>query len=121
MIQVRKLFSYISGAISLVAILLASGIKDTANWETIAAPFFWIWALSLCASLILYNWNSIRRITYPTIICIWAWAYEHKILSSTFSKHTYQVYVKLNKSYTKLYLVVQNAFDQYLAAYSGVE
>lgn len=115
MSKVRNIFAYILGAISAAAFFLASGIRDVADWYRIARPYFVVGIVTLILSVILYKWHAIRRITYPAIICVWAWLYAHKIVTSKFSNHTYRVFVYFGRSYRKLYEVVQIAFDQYSA------
>ena len=111
----RKIIAYILGFISLAAVLVASGIRDVEGWEIIARPYFIVWFITLVTALILYNWNSIRRITYPLYTCISAWLYAHKIITSKFGESTYRVYVYYGRSYSKFYEVVQDAFDTYLS------
>ena len=111
----RKIIAYILGSISMISILLASGIRDIKGWEVVAEPYFMVWFVTLAIALILYNLNSIRRFTYPAYTCVSAWLYDHKILRTKFGKSTYRVYVFYGKSYSKFYDVVQDAFDRYLA------
>ena len=111
----RKIIAYILGSISTASILIASGIKDIKGWEVIARPYFIVWLVALVLAVVLYKWDSIRRVTYPALTCISAWLYEHKIIKTKFGKSTYRVYVYYGKSYSKFYEVVQDAFDRYLA------
>jgi hypothetical protein len=111
----RKIIAYILGTISMVSLLLASGIKDIQGWEVIARPYFIVWFVALAVAVILYNWNSIRRVTYPARTCLSAWLYDHNIVKTKFGRSTYRVYVYYGKSYSKFYEVVQEAFDRYLA------
>jgi len=110
----RKNISGIIGMISFVFVGFASGAKEDPNWLAIARPYLIIWAILLGIAIVLYNWNYVRRVTYPAIICIWAYLYEHQILTSEFAKHTYRVYSYFGKSYKRLYLKVQGAFDCYV-------
>lgn len=112
----KKIITYILYIVSFTAFILASGIKEVANWVDIARPYFAIGFSTLALALILSNIDNIRRYTYPSIVCLWAWLYEHKILRSTFSKSTYIVYKRYGKSYSVLFDSVQDAFDQYLVA-----
>jgi hypothetical protein len=112
----RKNISIILGMISFVAVGFASGVKEDLNWVLVAKPYLIIWAVLLGLAIVIYNWNHIRRVTYPAIICVWAYLYEHKILTSDFAKHTYRVYTYFGKSYRLLYLKVQSAFDYYIQA-----
>ena len=110
----RKNISGILGMISLVAAGFASGAKEDPNWLAIARPYLIIWVVLLGLAIVIYNWNHIRRVTYPAIICVWAYLYEHQILTSEFAEHTYRVYSYFGKSYKRLYLKVQGAFDRYV-------
>ena len=110
----RKNIAGILGMISFVAVGFASGAKEDPNWLSIAKPYLIIWAVLLGLAIVIYNWNRIRRVTYPAIICVWAYLYEHKILRTKFAKSTYRVYSYFGKSYKKLYLKVQDAFDYYV-------
>lgn len=110
----RKNIAIVLGMISFVAVGFASGAKEDLNWVSAAKPYLIIWAVLLGLAIVIYNWNHIRRVTYPAIICVWAYLYEHKILTSDFAKHTYRVYTYFGKSYRLLYLKVQSAFDYYI-------
>jgi hypothetical protein len=112
--KIRQIVTYILSAVSFVSIYLASGIKQVANWWDIARPFFIVWLLSLTLALLISNWNFVRRITYPTIVCVSAWAYRHKILKTKFGRNTYKVYKTQGKSYRKLFDYTQVLFDIYI-------
>lgn len=116
----KKVISYILYAVGFTAFILASGIKDVANWLDIARPYFAVGSVALALALIISNVDNIRRFTYPMIVCIWAWLYEHKIWKTSFSKDTYLVYKQFGKSYSNLYYSVQDAFDKYLVAVKKV-
>lgn len=111
--KAKKLITYILGFISIASIFLASGIKEVSGWEHTARPFFLVWFATLMIALIINNINYIRRFTYPAIICLLAWLYKHNIMHTEFSKHAYRVY-KYYKSFGKLYMAVQDAFDYYM-------
>ena len=102
--------------LSLVAAGFASGAKEGLNWLSVAKPYMIICVVTMTIAIVLYNLDNIRRVTYPAIICAWAYLYEHKILTSDFAKHTYRVYTYFGKSYRLLYLKVQSAFDYYIQA-----
>lgn len=110
----RKNIAIILGMLSFVAVGFASGAKEGLNWILAAKPYLIIWAITLVISVVLYNWENVRRVTYPAIICVWAYLYEHQILTSEFAEHTYRVYSYFGKSYKRLYLKVQGAFDRYV-------
>lgn len=110
----RKNIAGILGMISLVAAGFASGAKECVNWLSIARPYLIICAVLLGLAVVFYNWNRIRRVTYPAVICLWAYLYKHKILKTAFARSTYRVYSYFGKSYKRLYLKVQDAFDYYV-------
>lgn len=112
----RKTIAYILYFVGFAAFILASGIRDVANWLDIARPYFAVGSVTLAIALVISNIDNIRRFTYPSVVCLWAWLYEHKIWKTSFSKDTYLVYKSFGKSYSNLYYSVQDAFDRYLIA-----
>lgn len=110
-LKLKSIITYILVGVSLVSILLATGIKETSNWWNIARPFFAVWFITLVIALFITNINQIRRVTYPTLVCISSWAYKHKILITKFTKNTYKLYKWQNSSYSNLYDYVQDLFD----------
>ena len=112
----KKIITYILYFVGFAAFILASGIRDVANWLDLARPYFAIGSVTLAIALVISNIDNIRRFTYPSVVCLWAWLYKHKIWMTSFSKDTYLVYKKLGKSYSNLYYSVQDAFDQYIVA-----
>lgn len=114
--KIRNIISVALGIISCVSLFLGSAVKDTADCLTYELPLMMVALVTGVTALVLYKWLAIRRITYPALICVWAWLYEHKLSKSEFSRHTYKVYVFFGRSYSKLYDTVQDAFDQYLEA-----
>ena len=111
LMKLKNIFTYILIGISFSSILLASGIKDVANWWEIARPFFAVWFITLTIALAIININQIRRITYPTLVCISSWAYKHKLIMTKFTKNTYKLYKWQKKSYKNLFTYVQDLFD----------
>lgn len=109
-----KIISYILYAVSIVSILLASGIRQVANWWDIARPFFAVWFICLVLALTITNINTIRRYTYPILVCISAWSFKHKVLMTKFTRNTHRVYRMQNSSYKKLFAYTQYMFDMYL-------
>lgn len=107
----KNIITYILYTVSLASLLLATGVKEVDNWWDIAKPLFLIWFISGAIAFILSNIDNIRRILYPTFVCICAWVYGHKIIRTKFTKNTYLVYKRQNKSYADLYLYVQDLFD----------
>ena len=110
----KNIITCILGGISLTSAYIASGIKEVTGWEEIARPFFIVWFVCLLIALIIANINHIRRYTYPAFICLLAWLRKYNIYNTKFSTHAYRVY-RQYKSFSKLYTVVQNAFDYYIA------
>ena len=110
----RKTIAYILYFVGFAAFILASGIRDVANWLDIARPYFAVGSVTLAIALVISNIDNIRRFTYPSVICLWAWLYEHKIIKTQFGKSTYIVYKRYGKSYSILFDTVQDAFDKYL-------
>ena len=45
--RIKRGITYLLISISLASILLASGIKDVANWWEIGRPFFIVWFITL--------------------------------------------------------------------------
>jgi len=110
-IKLKAIITYILVGISLTSILLASGIKEVANWWDIAKPFFAVWFIALVIALLIANINQIRRVTYPTLVCVSSWLYKHRFLTTKFTQNTYRLYKWKNKSYSDLYDYVQDLFD----------
>lgn len=112
--KIRDTFSAILGISAFTSALLSSGVKESADWFLYAKPFILFAIVTGLLSLIIHKWDFIRRFTYPAIICVYAWMYEHNLTNSEFSQHTYRVYAHLGKSYRKFYHKVQAAFDYYV-------
>lgn len=102
--------------ISFTSILLASGIKQVANWWDIAKPYFAIWFISTLLAVCITYFNQIRRVMYPAIVCISAWLYKHKVLMTDFTRNTHRVYKMNHSSYKNLFNYTQDIFDIYLEA-----
>ena len=113
--KLRNIVGTAFGCLSFSSAILASGVKETADWFQYAKPFLLFSLVTFIISLALCHWNSVRRVTYPAMICVRAWLYEHRLATSKFSEHTYKVYVYFGRSYKKFYTEVQDAFDYYLA------
>ena len=111
--KVRNIVSGILGFVSFTSALLSSGVKESADWFIYAKPFILFAIATALISFILYQWDAIRRISYPATVCLWAWLYEHGIINTQFGKDTYRVYRHLGKSYRRFYSRVQQAFDYY--------
>lgn len=109
--MIRKIFIGISCITSIIAGLAVSGIRESTNWWELTKPYFAVWAISTILAIVLYNINYIRRITYPMVVCISAWAYKHKIIKTKFTQSTYKVYKWKNRSYKQLFGYTQDLFD----------
>lgn len=118
--KIREIVSGIFGIVSFTSALLSSGVKECADWFNYARPFILFAVVTGLIALVIHKWNSIRRVTYPAIVCLWAWLYEHGVIKSKFSEDTYRVYKHLGKSYRRFYTKVQQAFDYYLVASTEV-
>ena len=110
----KKIITYILGLTAITSMFLATGIKEVANWWDIAKPFFIVFIVCISIALIINNINYIRRITYPTLVCLSSWAYKHKVIKTKFTRRTYSVYKLNNYSYKKLFGFTQDLFDIYL-------
>lgn len=109
--KIKTIISYILAAISFISIMLASGIKEVANWWDIAKPFFGVWFITLAIALTIANINQIRRVTYPALVCICSWTYKHKLITTKFTQNTYKLYKYTHRSYSELFDYVQDLFD----------
>lgn len=112
--KIRNTLSGILGLISFGSALISSGVKESADWFVYARPFILFALIVGLIALVLYKWNSIRRVTYPSMICAWSWLYEHGIIKTKFGADTYRVYKHFGRSYRKLFGKVQDAFDYYM-------
>ena len=109
--KIIRIIKYALYIIAFSSILLASGIKDCADWWEIAKPFFAVFTISLTIALTMTYFNKIRRITYPALVCFSAWIYKHKIVMTKFTRNTYRVYKMRNSSFRDLFDYTQDLFD----------
>ena len=109
--RMKKIITYILGLVAISSIFLASGIKEVADWHNIAKPYFIVFYVCVAIALLINNWNYVRRFTYPTLVCISSWLYNHKIIRTAFTKNTYRLYKWQKKSYKNLFIYVQDLFD----------
>jgi Na+/alanine symporter len=110
-VKIKRIITYVLVGISFTSIMLATGIKEVANWWDIAKPFFVVWFIALVVALLIANINQIRRVSYPTLVCISSWAYKHRVITTKFTQNTYKLYRWKNSSYEALYDYVQDLFD----------
>ena len=107
----KKIITYILYFISFSSILLASGIRDVSNWWELAKPFFAVWFITCFLALTLSYSNQIRRVSYPSLVCLNAWLYKYRILHTNFARSTYRLYKHKGNSYSNLFDYVQELFD----------
>lgn len=107
----KKIITYILYFISFSSIMLASGIKDVANWWELARPFFAVWFITCILALTLSYTNKIRRVSYPAFVCLNAWLFKYRIVNTEFARNTYRLYKYTGNSFDNLYDYVQELFD----------
>lgn len=107
-----KLLSNISFILSTVCAVMVASVSEVPNWWDITKP----WAIAFFVFVAIYivsnNIDEIRRYTYPVLVCILAWGYNHKIIYGKFAKMSYIMYQKYNSNYYKLYTKIQNLYDK---------
>lgn len=103
---------YITAIFSAIAL---AGVPDVAEWWEMSKPFYIIFAVSLALAMGLTFPNKVRRITYPILVCVCAWAYKHKVVTNSFAMKTYRVYKLNNSSYYDLFGYTQGLFDKMYA------
>lgn len=109
--MIKKVVTIVLTITAIVTGLIASSVKEMPEWWEITRPFFIIYMLSIFVAMTINNFNYIRRIIYPVFVCICAWAYQHKIVTTKFTQSTYKVFKWKNKSYKKLFGYTQDLFD----------
>ena len=114
--MMNKIITYTLYGVSIISVILASGTPQVANWWDIARPYFAVWFITTALALCISHVDQIRRITYPALVCLSAWAYSHKIVINKYTRSTHRVYNMQNRSYRKLFAYTQDLFDIYLAA-----
>ena len=107
----KKIITGIAVIISIISAIVVAGIPDVVNWWELTKPWVVSFFTSILFALIVNNGDLIRRYTYPTYVCILAWAYGHKLLNTKLGKQSHIVYTKNNKSYSKLFEVTQCLYD----------
>lgn len=107
----KNIIANILYVIGIVSYILASGVRDVANWLDIARPYFAIGTLAIAIGVTIYNINNIRRVTYPMFVCMNAWFFKNKIIMTKFTRSTYRLYKFHNMSFKKLFIYVQDLFD----------
>lgn len=112
----KKIVSTISILIATISAIVVAAVPETANWWDLARPWTILFFSSVLFTMIVVNSELIRRYTYPSFICVLAWAYSHKLIKDDFAKHSYTIYVKNHKSYAKLFEVTQYLYDRVMVA-----
>ena len=107
----KKFATGIMVSISIASAIIISSIADVPNWWAITKPWLILFFASILFTLIINNSDLIRRYTYPTRVCILAWAYGHKILHTELGRQSYSIYKKHKNSYAKLFEVTQCLYD----------
>jgi len=108
---------FIAGGFYLISIfsaIMVAGVPNVANWWDLSIPYYLAFFISLIIGTCLTFTNQIRRVTYPILVCMSAWAYKHKIVMTKFTRNTYRVYQATHSSYGKLFDYTQALFDIYL-------
>ena len=109
--NISKIIKYALYIIAFSSALIASGVRESADWWNIVRPFFIVFAISITIALTMTYINKIRRVTYPIFVCMSAWFYKHNIIMTKFTRNTYRLYKWKNRSYKNLFEYVQNLFD----------
>ena len=109
----RKLIASILWITSIVSAIAFAGVPNVINWWELAKPYFIICFISAILAFAVTFPNRIRKITYPALVCISAWAYKHRVLMTRFTKSTYRVYKANHSSYSELFDYTQALFDIY--------
>jgi hypothetical protein len=108
---IKKFATGVLSSIAIISGLAASGIRESADWWVNTKPFFYICIISTAIAVLINNFNYVRRIIYPTFVCISAWLYKHGIVMTKFTRDTYRVYKHNSKSFKKLFGFTQDLFD----------
>jgi len=109
--MIKRAITIILAGTAVVTGLAASAIKEIPGWWEVTRPLFIIYMLSIIVAITINNFNYVRRITYPVLVCVCAWLYQHKIVTTKFTQSTYRVFKWKNKSYRQLFGYTQDLFD----------
>lgn len=113
--MIKKIITGISFATAFFAAIIVSSVGEVDNWWQISKPWVWVFIISSLVGVITYNITEIRRYTYPSLVCILAWMYEHKLIATNFSYRSHIIYRKYN-SYARLFQTTQNLYDAVMFA-----
>lgn len=114
--MIRKISMVVLYSTSILSGFAAASVRDSADWWELTKPFLLVWVISTFLALTVTYINQIRRITYPLLVCVSAWAYKHRIIMTRFTRNTHRVYKMKNRSYKELFEYTQYMFDVYLSA-----
>lgn len=108
----KRIITSIAFAVAVFSALIISGISDSPTWWSDILPWVITFSISIIIAGIPYNIESIRRYTYPALVVLLAWGYEHRLIYSQFSYHANIIYHRQGASYRNLYILTQNLYDQ---------
>lgn len=107
----KKIANGIMLAISVASAVIISAVAEVPNWWELTKPWVFLFFGSIVFTWVINNGDLIRRYTYPTRVCVLAWAYGHKILRTELGRQSYSIYRKHKNSYSKLFEVTQCLYD----------
>jgi len=111
--KVKRAVIGILYAVAFASAIFACGTDNVStNWWGIVKPLFITFIISITLATILHYSNEIRRITYPTLVCISAWAYQKKIILTKFARNANRLYKMNHCSFGRLFEYVQVLFDE---------
>lgn len=113
--MIKKIITGISFAVAFFAALVVSSVGEVDNWWQISKPWVAVFFIFATVGVVAYNITEIRRYTYPSLVCLLAWMYEHKLIANNFSYRSHVIYRKYN-SYGKLFKTTQNLYDAVMFA-----
>ena len=114
--MIRKFIVGISLSLTICSAMIIASVGEVDNWWVLVKPWFTVFVISAVVGIISYNLTEIRRYTYPTLVCVLAWANEHHLARSNFAKQSNFIYRKHNRSYSKLYEITQYLYDRVMLA-----
>ena len=97
---------YITGITSAI---LTTGVDTT--YTNNLSKLVCTTVICFAIALTLTYLDKIRRITYPSLVCLCAWIYKHRIAMTKFTRNAFRIYKMTGHSYSKLYDYTQDLFD----------
>lgn len=120
MMKVKRAIIGILYTVAFASAILACGTDNlSTNWWIVVRPLFVIFLISTALATILTYSNEIRRITYPGLVCISAWAYQKRLLMTKFARNANRLYKMNHYSFERLFDFVQVLFDE-VYGYNGI-